>query len=336
MVTRRCFLKTVGTAAGVGAIQRIGWPSQAWAQKKKYTIVFHTKNVVNPFWKACSAGAKVSADRWKDRIELIYAAPTKPDNIEEQIRIMEDWITRKPDAMVFVPVDYVAMVPTVQKAVTAGIPIINYNNRMAAGKVEIFVGSDDEQMAYDIARYTFKTVGEKGKVIILDGVPGSITSQDRHRGFLRALRDAKGMELLAAQPANYSRLQAVQVMENLVQRFPLVDVVLTSNDEMALGAVEALDAAGRLGKVKVTGVDATPPGVQSILQGRQFATLGFSGFDQGFISIEAAYRFLQGEKLPQQIILPVPIVDKSNAEPYNIPPEQRKPPVWEQVLAVQR
>ncbi len=336
MLTRRDFLKTAAAVAGVGAAQQIDWPRRAWAQKKKFQIVFHTKNVVNPFWKACSAGAKVSADRWKDQVDLIYAAPTKPDNIEEQIRIMEDWITKKPDAMVFVPVDYVAMVPTVQKAVAAGIPIINYNNRMAAGKVEIFVGSDDEQMAYDIARFAFKAVGEKGKVIILDGVPGAITAQDRHRGYLRALRDVKGMELLAAQPANYSRLQAVQVMENLLQRFPAIDIVLAANDEEALGAVEAIDAAGRLSKIKVTGCDATPPGIQSILQGRQFATLGFSGFDQGYLSVEAAYRLLKGEKLPQQLILPVPVVDKSNAEPYNIPPEQRKPPVWEQVLAAQK
>ncbi len=336
MVTRREVLKTAAALAGVGVVRGLIWPEGAWAQKKKYQIVFHTKNVVNPFWKACSAGAKVSADRWKDEIDLIYAAPTKPDNIEEQIRIMEDWITKKPDAMIFVPVDYVAMVPTVQKAVAAGIPIINYNNRMAAGKVETFVGSDDEQMAYDISRHAFKAVGEKGKVVILDGVPGSITAQDRHRGFLRAIREAKGMELLAAQPSNYSRLQAVQVMENLLQRFPQIDVVLGASDEEALGAVEAIDAVGRLAKIKVTGCNATPAAIESILQGRQFATLGFSGFDQGYLTVEAAYRFLKGEKLPQQIILPVPVVDKSNAEPYNIPPEQRKPPVWEQVLAEQK
>jgi ribose transport system substrate-binding protein len=334
MVTRRDFLKTAAAVAGVGVVQQMGWPAQA--QQKAWQIVFHTKNVVNPFWKACQTGAKVSLDRFKDRpIDLIYAAPTKPDNIEEQIRIMEDWTTKKPDAMIFVPVDYVAMVPSVQKAVAAGIPIVNYCNRMAAGKTETFVGSDDEQMAYEIAKYAFKAVGNKGKVVILDGVPGAITAQDRHRGWLRSLRDTKGMELLAAQPANYSRLQAVQVMENLLQRFPEIDVVLGANDEQGLGAVEAIDAAGRLGKIKVTGCDANQPGIQSIIQGRLFATLDYSGFDQGYLAAEAAYRLLKGEKLPQQIMLPVVIVDKSNAQAYNVPPEQRKPPVWDKVVAAQ-
>ncbi|HSB77796.1 MAG TPA: sugar ABC transporter substrate-binding protein [Candidatus Methylomirabilis sp.] len=334
MLTRRHFLRTA--AAGICAAQQMSWPMRSWAQKRKYQIVVHTKNVVAPFWKVCQTGARLSADRWKNEVELFYAAPTKPDNIEEQTRIMEDWITKKPDAMVFVPVDYVAMVPTVQKAVDAGIPIVNYCNRMAAGKVEIFVGSDDEQLAYEIARYVFNAVGNKGKVIVLDGVPGAITAQDRHRGFMRAIRDTKGMELLAAQPANYSRLQGVQVMENLLQRFPTIDVTLSADDEMGLGAIEAIDAAGRLGKIKVTGVNATQVAVQSVLQGRLFATPDYSGFDQGYLATEAAYRLLKGEKLPQQILLPVVIVDKTNAQAYNIQPDQRKPPSWDKVLAAQR
>jgi ribose transport system substrate-binding protein len=336
MATRRDFLKTAAAVVGVGAVQGLTGPKGAWAQKKKYQIVFHSKNVVNPSYAAARAGAKMSLDRWKDEIELIYVAPTKPDNIEEQIRIMEDWITKKPDAMIFVPVDYVAMVPSVQKAVDAGIPIITWQNRMAAGKVETFVGCDDEQLAYDIAKYAFKAVGNKGKVIILDGVPGAITAQDRHRGWLRALRDTRGMELLAAQPANYSRMLGMQVMENLLQRFPEIDVVLGGNDETALGAVEAIDAAGRLGKIKVTGVDGLQPGIQSILQGRLFASMDFDNFAQGYLAAEATYRFLKGEKLLQQIMLPVAVIDKGNAAHYNVPPDQRIPPVWERVLAAQR
>ena len=336
MISRRQFLKTTAAAAGVGAVQGMDWPVRAQAQQKPWQIVFHTKNVVNPFWKACQTGAKLSLDRFKDHpIELIYAAPTKPDNIEEQIRIMEDWITKKPDLMIFVPVDYVAMVPSVQKAVAAGIPIVNYCNRMAAGKTETYVGSNDEKLAYDVARFAFNAVGNKGKVVILDGVPGAITAQDRHRGYLRALREVKGMELLAAQPANYSRLQAVQVMENLLQRFPEIDIVLAANDEQGLGAVEAIDAAGRLGKIKVTGCDATQPGVQSILKGRLFVSADYSGFDQGYVAGEAAYRILKGEKVPSELLLPVVLVDKNNAQAYNVPPDQRKPPAWDKVVAAQ-
>jgi len=337
MVTRRGFLKTAAAVAGVGAVQQMAWSTGAWAQQKPWRIVLFTKNVVNPIMKLFQVGAKVSLDRFKDHpMELNYAAPTKPENIEEQTRILEDWITKKPDVIILLPVDYVAQVPVVQKAVAAGIPIVNYSNRMAAGKVEIYIGFDDEQLAYDVARYAFKAVGNKGNVVILDGVPGAITAQDRHRGWLRALRDTKGMELLAAQPANYARLQAMQVMENLLQRFPEIDVVLAANDEEALGAIEAIDAAGRLGKIKVTGCDATQPGVQAILQGRLFVSVDYSGFDQGYLAAEAAYRILKGEKVPSELLLPIVLVDKSNAAQYNVPPEQRKPPVWDKVLAAQK
>ncbi len=201
--------------------------------------------------------------------------------------------------MIFVLVDYVALVPMVQKAVAAGIPIVNYSNRIAMGKTEIYIGSDDEQLAYNVARYAFRAVGNKGKVVILDAVPGSITAQDRHRGFLRALRGTKGMKLQAAHPANYSRVQAEGAMEDFLERFPQIDIVLAANDEEALGANEAIDAANRLGTIKVTGVGATQVGVRSVLQGRLLVSAEIGGFSQGYLAAENTYRLLTGEKLPQ-------------------------------------
>jgi len=306
-----------------------------WGQQKKVVVLF-TKDLVNPFWKAVQTGAAKSAERWKDQYDLVFAAPTKPNNIDEQTQMVEDWITKKPAAMMLVPVDYVAMIPVAQKAMAAGIPVINLNNRMSAGRVEFFVGADDVAIAYKIATYGFKAVGEKAKVIILDGVPGAIVTQDRHKGFMMALKDNPGIDLLAEQPANYSRLMAFQVMENLLQRFPKIDLVITMNDEMGLGAVEPIEAAGRLREIKVTGWDALPPGIESVKQGRLYATLDFDGFDQGYLAFEAVHRYLKGETLPKQLMLPVPVVDKSNVAEYDIPVDQRKPLGWENVLAMQK
>lgn len=335
MITRRSFLKTAVAVTGVAAAHQMSSPTAVWATQKK-VIVLHTKNLVNPFWKAMQIGATKSMERWKDQYELVFVAPTKPDNIDEQTRLMENWITKKPAAMMLVPVDYVAMVPVAKKAMAAGIPIINLNNRMSAGVVDFFVGGDNVAIAYNMATYGFKAVGGKGRVVILNGVPGSIAGQDRNQGFMMALKDNPGMELLAAQPANFARLMAVQVMENLLQRFPKIDLVVTANDEMGLGAVEAIDAAGRLREMKVIGIDALPPAIESVKQGRLYATFDFSGFDQGYIAFEAVHRYLKGETLPKELMLPVPPVDKSNVAQYNIPVDQRKPPVWEEVVAIQK
>ena len=294
-------------------------------------VVFSVKNIVNPFWKACWTGAQRAASEYEG-IKLTYTSPQKSDNIDEQTRMMEDIILKRPDAIVFVPVDYTAMVPTVEKMNNAGIPVFNYCNEMAGGKYEIYVGSDDQKLAYELATYVFKQIGGKGNVIVEDGVPGAITAQNRHKGFMKAIKENSGITLLTAQPADYNRLKGMQVMENLLQRFPKIDVVLAANDEQALGCVEAIDAAGRLNEIKVTGVDANYDAAQSIMAGRQYASADYAGLVQGYLATKAAIEYLNGNKIPKRIILPVAIVTKENAKQWTEPFEQRPLPDWKTML----
>src|SRR5690606_33825963 len=249
-ISRRQF--TAGTLA-VGAAAACGvLPSRAtFAQSSKPTLAFFVKNVTNPFWKACRVGAEKAAKELGVNMEVV--APTKPDNIEEQTRLVEDWIVKKPDAFVFVPVDYKALVPSIQKVNQAGIPIIMYCNDMTDVEKVTFVGSDDEVFEYEISKYLFNSMGGKGKVVHIDGVPAAFTAQLRKKGFERAVKEFPGIEVLASQPGQYRRLPAAQVFENLMQRFPEIDAVVSANDDMAVGIVEALHAAGRGGQKKVVG-----------------------------------------------------------------------------------
>ena len=309
----------------------LGGPAEA---QKKHKIVVFTKNVTNPFWKAVRVGADKAAKALG--VEIEHAAPTKPDNIEEQTRLVEDWIVKKPDAFVFVPVDYKALVPAIEKVNKAGIPVINFNNRMAGGESVTYIGSDDETIGYEISKHLFKAMGGKGKVIHIDGVPAAITAQNRKKGFERALKETPGVELLASQPGNYRRLPAVQVFENLMQRFPVIDGVFCANDDMAVGVAEALVAAGRGGKTAVVGIDAIPDGAAAILKGQMLASADFSGHDQGFLAVTAAAKYLRGEKIPKEIALPVVIVDKTNARGWTVPVEEKAVPDWDKVVAAQK
>ena len=198
-------------------------PGAALAQAKPKIVVF-TKNVTNPFWKAVRVGADKAGQQLGADIE--HAAPTKPDNIEEQTRLVEDWIVRKPAAMVFVPVDFKALVPSIQKVNKAGIPVVIFSNRMSDVEFVTYVGSDDETIGYEITKYLINTIGGKGKIVHIDGVPAAITAQNRKKGLERALKEHPQVELLASQPGNYRRLPAVQVFENLMQRFPQIDGVV--------------------------------------------------------------------------------------------------------------
>jgi ribose transport system substrate-binding protein len=328
-ITRRQFTAgaaLAGASAALGALPA----GSALAQGKKYNVAFFVKNVTNPFWKACRIGAEKAAKELGIDMEVV--APTKPDNIEEQTRLVEDWIVKKPDAFVFVPVDYKALVPSIQKANKAGIPIINYNNKMTDIEKVTFIGSDDELFEYEICKYLFKSMNGKGKVVHIDGVPAAITAQMRKKGFERAVKEFPGIEVLASQPGQYRRLPASQVFENLMQRFPEIDAVVSANDDMAVGIVEALHAAGRGGKTKVIGIDGIPDAIQAIAEGKMFATVDFSGHDQSYLAVQAAVRHLKGEKVPAEILLPVFIIDKSNVNTVARTPEERKPPSWDKVV----
>ena len=332
---RRTYLLALAAAAITTAFPLATMPAvaQGGSQKELHLVLF-LKNVTNPFWRAVRIGGEKAAKELGVKLEI--AAPTKPDNIEEQTRLVEDWIVKKPDGFAFVPVDFRAMVPTVQKANQAKIPLVLYSNRMQDVDAISYVGSDDETIGYEVSKFLFQSLGGKGKVIHIDGVPAAITAQQRKLGFERARKDFPNIELLASQPGNYRRLPAIQVFENLMQRFPQIDGVVSANDDMAVGIAEALQGAGRGDKTKVVGVDVIPDAAALIKEGKMFASADYSGHDQGYLAIKAMVKHLRGEKVPSEIILPVKIATKDNIDPWLAPPEQRPVPNWDEVVAARR
>lgn len=327
MVKRR---DLVGLMGGVMAAAALPLPRASAAEQRK--VVFFLKNVSNPFYKAVHDGAEQSA---KDgNIAISFAAPTKPDNIEEQIRLVEDWVTRKPDGMVFVPVDYKAMGPSAMKIKEAKIPLIIYNNKMTSIADTPFIGLDDEKIGYEASKHLFQALGGNGSVIHIDGVPGSITAQDRKRGFDRAMKEFPGIKLLASQPGNYLRLAAMQVFENLMQRFPKIDGVMAANDDMAVGIVESSRSAGR-DTIKVVGVDCIADAAKAIKDGRMLGSIDTMPFSQGYLALRMMIELLNGTKLPPTIMLPVNFVDRSGIDPYLLPMNQHPIPDWNTVLKSQ-
>jgi ribose transport system substrate-binding protein len=293
------------------------------------TIAVFTKNQTNPYFQAVRVGTETSAKSFGAKV--IQYIPTKPDSIPEQLSQVEDVIVKKPDAIVFIPVDYKAMVPAVEKINSAGIPVVNITDRVAAGKFVAFVGADDYSIALATARALLKAIGGKGNVIILEGVKGTLTNTDRVRGFNDALRESPNVKLLAAQPANYQRLQALQVMENLMQSFPTIDGVLAANDPMAVGAIEALEGANR--KAQVIGINGSREAVELIKSGKLLASGDFNGFIQGCIGTEIAVRHLRKQPTPNELILKPIVIDKSNSGPYETPVEQRTCPKLDQIAS---
>ena len=293
------------------------------------TIAVFTKNQTNPYFQAVRVGTETAAKTL--RVKVIQYIPTKPDSIPEQLSQVEDVIVKKPDAIIFIPVDYKAMVPAVEKINAAGIPVVNITDRVASGKFVAFVGADDYSIGLATARALLKAIGGKGNVIILEGVKGTLTNTDRVRGFNDALKETPNVKLLASQPANYQRLQALQVMENLMQSFPSIDGVLAANDPMAVGAIEALEGANR--KALAVGINGSKEAVELIKSGKLLASGDFNGFIQGCIGTEIAVRNLRKQPTPNEVILKPIVITETNFAPYETPVEQRTCPTLEQIVS---
>ena len=223
-----------------------------------------------------------------------------------------------------------AMSDSVRQLNAAGIPTVNYLNRLAEGRFVTYVGSDDFRLARDIAAYLFQHIGGKGDIVILEGVPAAVTSQERLRGFRDAVRDSPGIRIAASRAADYQQETARRVTTELLAGLPRVDGILCANDVMALGAIAALKAAGR--SIPLVGVNAIPEAIAAIKSGSLLATVDFDAMRISSIATEAAIRHLRGERVPPEIILPVRIVDAANYQAWDRPFEERECPRWEDVV----
>ncbi len=291
------------------------------------TIAVLTKNQTNPFFQAERVGAAKAAAEMHAKV--LQYVPTQPDSIPEQMSQIDDIVTKKPDAIVMVPVDYKAMVAGVQKINAAKIPVVNVTDRSAGGDFVAFVGADDYSIAKSTAEVLLKAIGGKGDVIIIEGVRGAATAQDRLRGFKDAIAEFPNVKLVDSQPANYQRLQAMQVMENLLQSNPNVAGVMAANDAMAIGAMDALADANS--KAKIVGINGTKEAVDAIKAGKMLATGDYNGFVQGCIGTEIAIRYLRHEPVPNKVTQPSVVVQAANLGPYDVPVDKRECPAWDQI-----
>lgn len=291
-------------------------------------IAVFTKNQTNPFFQTVRLGADNAAKQMN--ATLVHYIPTQPDSIPEQMNQIEDAITKRPGAVVFIPVDSKAMVPGVQKMNAAGIPVVNIVDHSLGGELLSWVGSDEYSMGLLTGRYLLQRLNGQGSVVIIEGVRGSLGSAERVRGFQKAIEEAPQVKLLASQPGNFQRLQALQVMENLLQAHPSIDGVMAANDAMALGAVEALAAANR--KALVVGLNGTKEAVDAIKAGKLLASGEFNGYLQGCIGTMAAIRHVRHLPVPKEFSFPPRVIDNTNYQDLDIPESERQCPGWDSVV----
>ena len=240
-----------------------------------------------------------------------------------------DLLRLKPEAVVFVPADDVAMLPDLAKFAAAGIPVIVCINRMD-GPCAAFVGSDDVQVGRTAATALFAGLDDKGTIVALDGPETARTCRDRADGLARALAGHPGIELVGRDCGMNLRVEGREAMERLLARHARIDGVWCANDVMAFGALEALDAAGRT--AQIVGVNGLAEAIANIEIGRMLASVDFSAYKIATFAAEAAMRHLRGEKLPAVITLPAELIDRANIAAWKAPMEDRPVPAWSEIV----
>jgi ribose transport system substrate-binding protein len=300
--------------------------SQTKAEDRSMIIAVFTKNTTNPAYSAFRLAADQIGEATGTRI--LHFVPRQPDNVDEQKAMVEQVLKDRPDAVVFIPVDDVAMIDSVKKLNEAKIPVVLAANPLPGDFVS-FVGADDFKIGYSQARYLFDKLGGKGRIVILEGTAGAPTSRERLRGYKQALGEAPGIELIASGIGNYQQTDGKRVMAGFLQTHPEIDAVLSANDSMALGALEALKEAKRT--ATVIGINGILPAVKKVESGDMLATVDFNMFKIGCTATLAAVRHLKHEAVPERLMLPAEIIDKSNYKAWLVPVEQRPCPAWDEV-----
>jgi ribose transport system substrate-binding protein len=289
-------------------------PAEEAPAAEPLTFGLVTKALNNPFWEMMHEGAVKVAEA--NNVEIIYLAPTKANNLEEQTRLVDDLIAQKVDGIVLVPVDSTGIVPAIERANAAGIPVALANTKATGGEYITFSAVENYDAMSMLVEEAVKTLGEKGKVIILEGTAGAQTAIDRKAGVDDVLAKYPDIEVLASQTADFQRAQGLTVMENLLQAYPEIDAVIACNDEMALGAVEALDAAGRLADTMVFGFDGNNDALKAVSEGRMVATCFQNPQMQAGDAVQALIDYIGGKKVAERIQTTAILVTKDNVAEF--------------------
>lgn len=298
---------------GLTNCQRGG--EQAGGGRQRIALVMKTAN--NPFFIEMQKGAEEAAKRLN--VELVVQAAEREVDVEKQMQIVENLIQTRVAALCVTPSGSREIVPAIDKANKANIPVVIVDTRVDAkaladsgGRVATFIGSDNYEGGKVAGEFLARHLNGKGKVAVLEGIPGHETGDSRLRGFRDALKATPGIEIVASQTANWERDQGFNVFQNILQSHPDVSAVFACSDLMALGAVEAIAAAKKTGQIAVVGFDALSEARDAIRQGSMVATVAQSPDRMGAMAVENAVKLLKGEQVQPEFVVPIKLISKEN------------------------
>ena len=278
-------------------------------------VAFVMKTLNHPFFLDMQRGAQEAAG--PAGVDLVVQAAEREIDVEKQVQIIENLLQTGIRALIVTPSGSREIATVIAKANRANVPVVVVDTRVdpkaaADNKLTLasFIGSDNYEGGKIAGEHLAKITGGKAKVAVLEGIPGHETGDSRLRGFRDAVGAHPGMTIVASQPANWERDQGFTVFQNMLQAHPETDALFACSDLMALGALEAIAAAGKPGRIRVVGFDALEDARKAIDAGRMEASVAQSPRDMGRLAVESAAKLLRGEAVPPDQKVPIALVTK--------------------------
>lgn len=285
--------------------------SAANTQKKKIKIgcsVYYMSEFVTLMKEGIEKQAK------EEGAELIFLDANR--DVNKQISQVENLIAQKVDVLLVAAVDSDGIVPAVQMAKNANIPLVGLNMLINTKEPYLYAGPNDVEAGELEMQYAIDKIGGKGNIAILEGPIGTSAQMQRHEGNHNVLKKYPDIKVVAEQPANWSREDALRLTENWIQAFNgKIDAVVAHNDEMALGAIQALEAKGLKSKIPVTGVDAIKDACMRIGEGKMDATVFQDADAEGRLGVKIAAQAARGEKIEKNTnLIKMELIKKDNVD----------------------
>jgi ribose transport system substrate-binding protein len=274
----------------------------------KYTIGFAVSTLNNPFFVAMENGVKSEAA--KEGVTVIV--DNGNNDPATQLNQVQDLIQQKVNAIILNPTDSQSLSSAVALANQAKIPVITLDRSVSSGAVATFIASNSVQAGKMAADELIKALGGQGEVIDLQGTVGTSAEADREKGFSDEIATASGITVVARQTANFDRSTALNVTQNLLQAHPNVKGLFAQNDEMALGALKAMQQAGKSG-VAIVGIDGEQEVVNDIQQGLIYADIAQQPTQEGVLGVQSAVKLAKGETVQATVDSPLQLVVKGTS-----------------------
>lgn len=288
---------------------------QACAKKeasKKLSVLVSPKGLEHSFWLTVKAGADSAGEEFN--VDIIWRGPVRETDVPTQISILEDYLNKKVDAIVLAATDAKGIIPYVQKAVDAKIPVITIDSGVESDLPLSFVATDNVAAARRAAQALAELIGDKGEVACIPFVPGAATSVMREQGFSDEIKNHPGIRLVALQYSQSDVATAMAVTEDILTAHHDLAGIFGANEASALGIMQAIKNRRLAGKVKVVGFDASDNEIQALRDGLVQALIVQDPFKMGYLGVKYAVDAVHGKAVPKRVDTGVYVVTNENLD----------------------